>query len=119
MARKEFSKKIRVAVIKRAMKDNGIVYCEKCNLPAKKFEIDHEKPDAMGGEAKESNAVLLCIPCHAEKTKVDVKTIAKSKRVEAKHLGAKVAKTQIKSRGFAKKEKKEKIPLPPRRGMFE
>ena len=124
MARRNFTKAIIVQRIKAATRE-GVVYCDGCGLPCRKWEIDHIKADAMHVEedkdasATFDNSRLLCIPCHAEKTKVDVKTIAKSKRVEAKHLGAKVAKTKIKSRGFAKKEKKEKIPLPPRRGMFE
>jgi len=118
MARRNFTKAIIVQCIKNATKD-GVVYCGGCGLPCRKWEIDHIRPDGLLGEPTIENAKLLCVPCHDEKTKVDVATIAKSKRQEFNHLGAKVAKTKIKSRGFAKKEKKEKIPLPPRRGMFE
>ena len=53
------------------------------------------------------------------KTKEDVAAISKAKRVEARHLGAVKSKVKIQSRGFPKKEKKEKISLPPRRSMFE
>jgi hypothetical protein len=63
--------------------------------------------------------MLLCIECHSEKTKDDVARIAKAKRVEAKFLGADTPKQKIQSRGFAKRPKKEKLPMPPRRGIFE
>jgi len=124
MARRNFTKAVIVQRIKAATKD-GVVYCDGCGLPCRKWEIDHIKADAIHVEedkdasATFENSRLLCIPCHAEKTKSDVKIIAKSKRQEANHLGAKVSKQKIVSRGFQKKEKKEKIPLPPRRGMFE
>lgn len=115
MARKEFSKSVRVQVIKRAMQPNGCVYCEKCGQQAKRYEIDHEIPDAMGGEPTAANAVLMCIECHKEKTKLDFGNIAKAKRVEARHLGIK------KATGFPKREK-EKLALTkviPRRSIYE
>jgi len=124
MTRRNFTKAVIVQRIKAATRD-GVVYCDGCGLPCRKWEIDHIKADAMHvDEDKDKSATfensrLLCIPCHKEKTKDDVKIIAKSKRVEAKHLGVKASKQKIASRGFQKKERKEKIPLPPRRGMFE
>lgn len=118
MARKNFPKSVMVACIKRATKDN-VVYCEQCGLPAKKFQIDHINPDGLTGEPVLSNARLLCIECHSVKTKDDVARIAKAKRTEARHLGAVAPKQKIQSRGFAKRPKKEKLPLPPRRGIFE
>ncbi len=45
--------------------------------------------------------------------------ISKAKRVEARHLGAVTPKVKIQSRGFPKRERAEKISLPPRRSMFE
>jgi hypothetical protein len=71
------------------------------------------------GEPTFDNSRLLCVPCHKEKTLSDVKAISKAKRVEARHLGAAQPKKKIQSRGFQKKEPKEKIPFPPRRMMFE
>jgi len=118
MARKNFSKSVIVACIKRATKD-GVVYCESCTLPCRKWQIDHIIPDGLTGEPTLENARLLCIECHFVKTKKDVAQIAKAKRQEAKHVGAVKPKGQIKSRGFAKKEKKRKLELPPRRPMFE
>jgi 5-methylcytosine-specific restriction endonuclease McrA len=110
-------------VIKRATKDN-VVYCEKCGLPAKKFEVDHVIPDALHTEDKQNsndinNARLLCKPCHQAKTKSDVAEIARAKRREAKHLGLRKRPT-LKSRGFEKVEKKSKsLSLPPRRSIYE
>lgn len=118
MSRRNFPKSVMVARIKAATV-NGVVYCDLCKLPCTKFQIDHIRADGLLGEPTFENSRLLCIPCHAEKTKEDVKAISKAKRIEAKHLGAVQPKGKIKSRGFAKKEKKEKIPLPPRKEMFE
>ena len=118
MARRNFSKSVIVARIKAATRDNN-VYCDLCGLPCTKFEIDHIRADGLLGEPTFENSRLLCVPCHKEKTKEDVAAISKAKRVEARHLGAVKSKVKIQSRGFPKKEKKEKISLPPRRSMFE
>lgn len=118
MARRNFSKAVMVQRIKAATVD-GLIFCEGCGATCTKFQIDHIRADGLLGEPTFENSRLLCIPCHSEKTKQDVAMIAKAKRVEARHLGAHVPKQKIKSRGFPKKEKSEKIPLPPRRGMFE
>ena len=108
MPRREFSKAVKVAVVKRAQKD-GVIYCEECHLPTQHFEIDHCRPDALLGEPTLENAKLLCIGCHKEKTASDVASIAKAKRVEAKHLGVKtVPVKKIQSRGFVKSEKAAK-----------
>ncbi len=90
MPRREFPRTVKVAVVKRATR-NSILYCEKCELPAKKWQIDHINPDGITGEPVITNAMLLCEPCHAEKTKHDVANIAKAKRREAAHLGVRPA----------------------------
>ena len=118
MTRRNFPKSVMVACIKRATKDN-VIYCEGCGVQAKKFQIDHIRADGLLGEPTLENARLLCIECHGEKTKDDVARISKAKRVEARHLGAIPPKQKIQSRGFAKRPKKEKLELPPRRNMFE
>ncbi len=118
MARRNFTKAVMVQRIKAATV-NGQVFCESCGALCVKFEIDHIRPDGLLGEPTFENSRLLCVPCHAEKTKDDVAMIARAKRIEAKHLGAVKPKGTIKSRGFDKKPKKEKLPLPPKRLMFE
>lgn len=119
MARKEFSKAVKVACIKRATVD-GKVFCEECGALAKRFEIDHIRADGLLGEPTLENAKLLCEPCHDEKTKADVKAIAKAKRCEALHLGVR-KKPSLIGRGFTKYEKPAKaaLKLPPRRSLYE
>jgi 5-methylcytosine-specific restriction enzyme A len=100
MPRREFPRSVRVAVIKRATRD-GVLYCEECGALAKKPEIDHRNPDGLTGEPTLANAVLLCRACHVEKTKADVANIAKAKRREAAHIGAKApAAKPMQSTGF-------------------
>jgi len=112
--RKEFPTKVRVAVIRRATK-NFVVYCEGCALPTKDFQIDHIIPASIGGPPTLENAQLLGRCCYSVKNPNDARKAAKTKRVEAKYLGADQPKQQIKSRGFAKAKKREpKQPLEPR-----
>ena len=118
MARRNFTKAIIVERIKASTKD-GVVYCDLCGLPCRKWEIDHIRADGLLGEPTFDNSRLLCVPCHKEKTASDVKAISKAKRVEAKHLGVVTSKVKIQSRGFQKKERKEKLQMPPRRMMFK
>lgn len=122
MARREFPKSVKVAAIKRATV-NGQVYCEECHALAKTWEIDHANPDGLTGEPTLANAVVLCKPCHLEKTKADVGKIARAKRREAVALGVRKPPT-LKSAGFAKAPEQRKASkplakeLPPRRAMY-
>lgn len=118
MGRRNFPKSVMVARIKAATVD-GKIFCESCGVLCKNFQIDHIIPDGLTGEPTFENSKLLCLECHGAKTKNDVKSIAKAKRIEAKHLGVKKPTQKIKSRGFAKKEKPVKLDLPPRRGLYE
>ena len=119
MSRKEFPKSVKVAAIKRATRDME-VYCEKCGVLTKgRFEIDHVKEDFYGGEPVLENAMVLCVSCHREKTSGSAKVMAKARRLEAKNVGAIRPKGKIQSRGFPKKEKREQIPLPTRRSIYE
>lgn len=118
MSRKEFPVKVRIEVIRRAT-FRFVVYCEGCGLPTKEFQIDHIIPDSQGGAATLENAQLLGRCCYSFKNPDDTRKAAKTKRVEAKHLGADRPKQQIKSRGFRKVEKKEKLPVPPPRQLYQ
>lgn len=117
MTRKEFSKAVKVARLKHAMRE-GALRCEGCGVLLKPggFAFDHDDPDGLTGEPTFENCRVLCTSlCHKMKTKKDVLKIAKAKRVEAKHLGASQPKQQIKSRGFGNTKKREpKQPLRPR-----
>ena len=63
-------------------------------LPGR-FDYDHVIADAMGGEPTLKNCAVLCKSCHGEKTPEDVGQIAKAKRIERKHVGAKPARRKM------------------------
>ncbi len=49
--------------------------CQHCTLPIKgklRPTIDHTVALINGGENRENNMSLLCVPCHQRKTKADV-----------------------------------------------
>jgi 5-methylcytosine-specific restriction endonuclease McrA len=122
LMRKEFTKAVKVAVIKRATRYNN-VYCEECGVFCKTWDIDHDDPDGLTGEPTLENAKLLCKQCHAKKTKKDLKDIAQAKRREAKNLGIRKRST-LKSAGFPKSDKpkaidKSVLPELPRRGLYQ
>ena len=107
--RREFPAKVRVAAIKRATNDVGIIICEICGAMCKAFHIDRIIADAHGGEPTLENARVICLPCHMEKTKDDTIVAAKLKRQEARHLGARKPKGLIKGHGFEKTAKTPRI----------
>jgi 5-methylcytosine-specific restriction protein A len=86
MTRREFPAKVRLAAYERA---GG--HCEVCTakLYPGKYRYDHRIPDALGGEPTLQNCVVQCVACDAPKTAADLTTIAKSKRIRAKHAGIK------------------------------
>ena len=125
MARKEFSRKVRLAAFTRA---NGC--CEKCTrklIGGELPEYDHILPDALGGKPTLENCQVLCAGCHAIKTgKEDVPRIRKSDRQRAAHVGAKLRNgAALKSAGFtpAPKQLRASKPLskimPDRRPIYE
>jgi len=73
-----------------------------------KWIDEHIKPLAMGGTNDWSNRGCAHVDCAKGKTKVDVKQIAKAKRVEAKHIGATQSKSPIQSRPFVSRLKLDK-----------
>ena len=124
--RREFTTKVRLEIIKRQKRvyANGVqwVECEKCHDTVTQFEIDHRDPDAMqidkSRKLTAADGWLLCIPCHAEKTKKDKADIAKAKRREAAHLGARRPKQPMpkgpKLRG-PRRTHEGRTSLPPRK----
>src|SRR3546814_1057777 len=84
--RREFSARVRIAAYERC---NGL--CEDCTarLMVGAFHYDHRVPDALGGEPTLENCRVLCRACPGSKTAgQDVPQIAKAKRQEARHIGA-------------------------------
>ena len=72
------------------LKKKGI--CSACSLKieaGKAWDIDHILPLALGGANEPKNLQILCKPCHQSKTsQSDIPRIAKTKRLKARHLGA-------------------------------
>lgn len=104
MTRREFPSRVKVAAFKRA---DG--FCEGCGtfLRPGRFAYDHRNPDGLTGEPTLDNCQVLCTvgeeSCHAIKTRGDVAAIARAKRLEAAHVGAKAPpRRKIQSRGFPK-----------------
>jgi hypothetical protein len=107
MTRREFSDKVRSAIVMRAMNERGFPVCEGCGgvLKLKGWEIDHKIAEALVIDKTKpltaEDGQLLGPCCHRGengKTARDVKVIAKSKRSERKiRLGIRKA-SSFKSR---------------------
>ena len=73
--------------------EGGLV---RCNTPINlgNFHYDHIDPDyfSKDGSGELSNCQVLCKLCHRDKTKRDVKLIAKSKRIQDKRIKARKPK---------------------------
>ena len=76
------------------------------------WEIEHVIPLAMGGDDEDGNLQLAHAKCHKAKTAEDVPAIAKAKRREARHTGARVPAGRIPQPPRAPK-KPGKTPLKP------
>lgn len=124
MTRREFSPTDCDKAFKRA---NGL--CGRCRQPLQigRIEYDHILPCALGGDNSPANIMVLCTPCHREKTsKEDIPRIRKADRQRRNHIGAKQPKGNIKSPGFkpAPPQRRaskpvEKLSTLPRRELFE
>ena len=51
---------------------------------------DHIRSIINGGENRESNIQLLCVPCHLVKTMADIKEKSRVYHKKAKHIGLKL-----------------------------
>ena len=100
--------------------------CHICNgaiQPGDKWDVDHVIALELGGADEPANWRPAHMKCHRGpqgKTARDLEAIAKAKRREAAHIGAK-PKGNLKSAGFPKADRPErnKIGVPPRRGFYE
>ena len=91
MARQEFSKAVLRAALARAEgRCEGLLTdgdrCP-CLLQVGRFHYDHIIPAALKEDASLENCQVLCRPCHAAKTVVDVDVIARVRRVRDRHSG--------------------------------
>jgi 5-methylcytosine-specific restriction protein A len=90
MTRRRISVTERVAIFHAA---GGRCYlCEEKIGVAERWEVEHRLPIEMGGDdAKGSpNLQPAHVGCHKTKTSVDAWALAKAKRREANHIGARV-----------------------------
>lgn len=106
--RREFSKRLRLEIVDRAMNSAGQVVCEGCGLilASKRYEIDHIIPEALVVDKTKAltaadGQLLGASCCHRggnNKTADDVARIAKAKRSAAKHVGIRRAPSMPGSR---------------------
>ncbi|MFE3837320.1 HNH endonuclease [Pseudogemmobacter sonorensis] len=61
---------------------------EKIDGTYEAWDVEHVIPLELGGDDHGDNLQPAHRRCHAEKTKGDVRQIAKAKRVRANHIGA-------------------------------
>lgn len=95
MSRREFPRKVRFEIIKRASDDKGRLVCEGCGLvQPKTWHIDHTIPDALMLDKSrpltaDDGRLLGWDCCHKPKTAVDVSNIARAERRHGKDRGDK------------------------------
>ncbi len=89
-----------------ALRANRICkHCDRQTDDKLRPAIDHIISIGNGGPHRESNMQLLCVPCHAIKTKADMAQMTRNRRVSAKHMGIHSPRRQrILSPGFARAE---------------
>ena len=91
MVLREFSKAVLRAALARADgRCEGLLTDSSrcpCALQVGRFHYDHIVPAALTEDASLKNCQVLCRPCHAAKTVVDVGEIARVRRVCDRHTG--------------------------------
>lgn len=98
-------------------RDGGI--CEICKAKVKAgepYDIDHRIAWAIGYDDSDDNLRTVHKACHRDagtKTASDLKTLAKIKRIEARHNGTRRERKPIPSRPFDKPNKPFKWPSRP------
>jgi 5-methylcytosine-specific restriction protein A len=125
MSRRRISAKERVAIFTR---EAGLCHmCKGAVTVGQAWDISHDIPLELGGADEGENLKVAHRTCHRDHTAaVDAPAIAKAKRREAAHMGAKTAPSKkIESAGFAPAAKQlkaskpiEKLAALPRRAMF-
>jgi 5-methylcytosine-specific restriction endonuclease McrA len=92
-------------------------YHGKCAYPGcgitDSLQLDHTIPLELGGADDDQNLKPLCVSCHKRKTALDVKMIAKARRIRKRDAGEGRMKRKIHSRGFSKPSVPVRIPSRP------
>jgi len=98
MPRREFSTRVRKEALRRSGglceavgKRYGLEPGQRCEAPLSHgVQFDHERPDWYNGEPTLENCRAVCRQCHKHAThQVDAPRMAKARRNNAKHIGAK------------------------------
>lgn len=86
---------------------NGICHICGCKIDGTReaWELEHIVAYALTRDDSDENLAPAHVKCHRTKTDTDVKAIAKSKRIAAKHNGAKKRSTFQGSRDHHLKKK--------------
>lgn len=82
-------------------------------------EFDHIKPLRDDGEHRESNLQPVRSKEHKLKTAREAAERANADRIQRKAYGLNKPKKKFQGRGFDKKPKPEKLPVPGPRNLFE
>jgi len=90
-SRSEFSKRTKIQRF-----DHCGGFCEKCGAKLRpgQFDFDHDLETVEGGGNSFENCRAICKSCHKVKTKTRAPVLAKSRRIEEKHLGLRKPKGQ-------------------------
>ena len=103
-ARKSMSPARRKRILERS---DGVCQRLGCDVRIG-LQLDHVIPLALGGKDQDDNIEALCAPHHLAKTKLDVRMIAKAKRIERSiNPETRKAKRPIRSRGWDKTKRRK------------
>lgn len=89
--RREFPSSVKRTAYERCKDAAGTPRCESCTAPLRPghFRYDHDKADALGGAPTIENCKVICDSCdHAKTYTRDIPTIARVKRKQEFHIGA-------------------------------
>lgn len=113
--RDEFSNKTKDDAAKRA---NGRCGICKIAFGGQRPVYDHILPAELGGKATLANCQVLCVACHKEKTRDDVRGLRKADRQRRASIGAERTKQKIPQPAGHEKPVKDKLPVPPPRALY-
>lgn len=106
MTRRRHSAKDRARILKA---NNEICHlCGGAIHPGEAWEIEHVIALELSGDDTDANKRPAHVKCHKAKTADDAGKIAKAKRNEARHIGAKRPSGKLQGRQFPKAEKERK-----------
>lgn len=103
-ARRSLSPTRRLAIFLAA---DGLCHlCGQRIKPGERWDVEHPIPLAMGGADDESNMAPAHAKCHAPKTAQDAGDIARAKRREIVHLGARISRNPMPGSKLSKWKRK-------------